>query len=254
MRPYGMTKGEVARACVRSLWDSAIFGHFPQIDFHIIDDSSSEEFRQWFAKFVGWEGYCHSPIVHPFQDLGGDQSFAEALKLVESLQLRDEDYVYMVEDDYYHAPDCFWHFRDFFDIYPGHVFLMGHYQHLGLTGTMQVRQDGVLEGHDGPTEVHAAVQGLPPRHVLLTHEHFWVQQFLSTLTFMARMGTLRKHWATLLAAVPESNDAIVSGIYRTDPAYFPVPATASHWQSGCQSPYFPAYMLELKAKEMAKDG
>ena len=253
MRPYGMTKGEVTRACFYSLWHSVIFGHFPQPRFHVIDDSSSPELRQWFKHF-DWPGYCPPPVVHPFEGLGGDQSFAEALKLVESLNLRDQDYVYMVEDDYYHAPDCFWHLRDFLDIYSGHLFLVPYCQHLGMTGVMQVRQDGVLQGYDDSTEVHDAVRGLPQRHILLTHECFWVQQFMSCLTFMARMGTLRKHWATLLAAVQGSNDALVSSLFTDSPCYFPVPALSSHMQAGCFSPYFTNHLAELQIRKAAKDG
>jgi hypothetical protein len=247
-RPYGMSKAEVSRACVQSLWNSAAMGHFPRPELHVIDDSSSEEFRQWVEKLE----YVNNarPAVRRFDGLDGDNSYAEALKLLESLGPDDRDYVYLSEDDYFYAPDAFWHLRDFWDIYSGHYFLNLHQQHLWFTRTMQVRQSGTLWGYDiAGADICEAANGLPVRSALLTHGHWWLQQLnTSTLTFGARMGTIRKHWVTLWQARKGSNDDLVAQLYKIDPCYTPIPGLASHLQEGCQTPFFTDGLAERQIR------
>jgi len=248
-RPYGLDKTQVIKACFRSLRDSMLLGHFPRPHLHIIDDGSSDELRKWLE---GFHDYDKRPILHCFENLGGNGSFAEALKLIEALKLRDEDYVYLCEDDYFYSSDCFWQMRDFLDLYSGHVFLSPYHQHLWLTRTMQVRQAGTERGYDICSDVAEAVKGVPTRQALMGSHCWWMQLYYTTLTFMARMGTLRKHWPTILETAVDSNDGHLSTCYQIDSCYTPIPGLASHFQEGCETPYFTDHLVGRRVKDMAQ--
>jgi hypothetical protein len=249
-RPYNLSKTDLIRACFRSLHASVILGHFPDWQFHIVDDSSSEELRQWFESFKDLRGA--RPIVHRFEKLGGDGSFEKALELSETLGLEDADALMLCEDDYFYSTDCFWHLRDFFDTYTGDYFLSPYHQHLWLTRIMQVRQSGTANAARWMTDVRDCVKGLPPRHLLMTSGHWWAQQFISTLTICARMGTIRRNWPTIWQSRIGSNDAHLSTCYQVDPCYTPLPGLASHFQEGCETPYFTDYMTEQAIRGLAK--
>jgi len=248
-RPYDMSKTDVIKACFASLWRAACNSQL-MWRIYVIDDGSSPELRDWMRGHKGGRVKGTQLIVEEHSGLGNAGSLARQFALVEELNLDDDSWVYLVEDDYLHTGDCFWRVRDFLNFAEGDFYISPYCQPYNAWHAVESRQAGLQVVRPSCLIMSEVMRTEKPRRWVRTPLHDWMQVFHTCWTFLTTAGVLRRHWGVYQAALPRWDDATISAIYETVPCWTPIPALASHFQEGCQSPGFNQQVVREWVEEL----
>ncbi len=238
-RPYGLTKPEIARISFRSLWVALSNSQFPEWRLAAYDNGSSEEFKAWMHKH-SWAFLAPDGVpVHPVKD--GKRSLADALRIVDTMDPHDEDWVLIAEDDQVWAGDALYLIRDFINTYSGDFVLVPYVQPYLVWSGLQERQcgaqfevvvDGV--GEVPRLDLARAFKSEKPRVVLRSRLHHWMQVFWANGTIIVKLSMLRA-WC---AEGGYSHEFVERKLATTVPGFAPIPSLSTHFQEGCESPGF----------------
>src|SRR5665213_2105702 len=93
VRPFGLSKRGTIELCFRSLIESL---RDVEYTIHVVADNISEELRQFFHQYR---------VTITEGVFGNDESLRVCLRM--AFEYDDNDWVYLCEDDYLHAPHAF---------------------------------------------------------------------------------------------------------------------------------------------------
>jgi len=243
LRPFGLTKPELARLSFVSLWKAL---NASQMRWKLVveDNSSSPEFRKWMQTFYGGRGKDKITENRMPVDIFPIVKYADRnlQKIVGKMDVKDDDWVFFAEDDHLYTGDCLWLMREFANIYGAEDFaLVPYVQTFKLWFLLGERQIGPQVIQPGMASIAAAMKHERPRLVLRTPLSHWMQVWHANGTLLARAGLLRKWWSKH----PEGlTHAVTSSIFETTPCFAPIPSLSTHLQEGCESPGFTQKMAQ----------
>jgi hypothetical protein len=97
-RPFGLDKRTLIKECFLSLYTS--LRHYPH-SIHILGDKLSDELMAWFAE----RALDDPSITVSNGSYGNDESIRQSM--LRALERPADEWVYLCEDDYLHAPEAF---------------------------------------------------------------------------------------------------------------------------------------------------
>jgi len=205
-RPFGLDKRQCIRVCFGSLLES-LQGTDHEID--IIGDALTQETISFLMSFA----HLHTIRLHNSSQLGNVGSLLRALDVVNSIP--PEEYVYMVEDDYFHRAECFQYIVDFLNVYRGEFFL-----------------------HPPDYPDRYTERPLKPVIVLLTHHTHWRQVYNTTFTFFGKSELFHREMGMIrLAAAINASDGLLStSLYTKVQCFSPIPGLSTHMHVGVMTP------------------
>jgi hypothetical protein len=206
-RPNGMSKTEVIKTCARSLKDS-----LQNIDhkIYLIGDRVSKEL---------WEFLVNE--LNPFfqenssEKLGGLGSLSKCVEIISSFS--DNEFVYMLEDDYLHDPTSFHRVLDFINF------------------AKQIDTPWFIHPSDYPDQYRRPQRS----YIFQTNTGYWREVSSTTFTMMFFAKTFKKFYKTFQESlVGVGDDGIFSRIFKNEAMCFsPLPGIATHLHAGTYSNY-----------------
>lgn len=196
-RPFGLEKKELMKVCFRSLMASLV-----SVPVIVVGDRLSEEMITFYQQ--------HAKVINSEKPLGDAGSFRKCLDIAGSKP--DEDFVYLLEDDYLHHLNFYPFTIDFLTEHP----------------------DVYVHPSDYPDQYLPSF--MRPGHVWKTDFCHWRQVTSSTFTFLCRVDELKNYMDYWQIA----NDAITSSvIFREGEAmiFSPLPGLATHMHEGVMSSF-----------------
>jgi hypothetical protein len=206
-RPNGMSKSQVIKACAKSLKDSV-----KEIDheFHLIGDMVSQELWSFLLTEL-------NPVYseNSLQKLGGLGSLIKCAEIAKSFD--DNDFVYMVEDDYLHDPMSFHRIFDFLEF------------------SKQIDIPWFIHPSDYPDQYRKPKRS----YIFQTNTGYWREVSSTTFTMLFLAKTFKKFYSNFnKACVGVGDDGIFSQIFGNEALCFsPLPGIATHLHTGTYSNY-----------------
>lgn len=230
-RPFGLDKLTLIKLCFASLKRS--LEPFPHTIHAIADDLSPE-----LTAFLQKQG-----VTLTEGKFGNDESLRQSLAVAMSYE--DNDWVYLVEDDYLHTPGAFgWiddlvtHTKDALYTRPHSKInralfssIYGHYYRLPL----------FIHPPDYPDR-YLPKQRLPSM-IFLSKSCHWREISNTTFTFLAKAGSFKKYRRILLKSTTGAQDGYLSdrlysrfGGRRRALCVSPIPGIATHMHESTMTP------------------
>jgi hypothetical protein len=206
-RPNGMSKLQVIKTCVKSLKDSV---KETDHEFHLIGDMVSQELWSFLLTEL-------NPVYseNSLQKLGGLGSLIKCAEIAKSFD--DNDFVYMVEDDYLHDPMSFHRIFDFLEF------------------SKQIDIPWFIHPSDYPDQYRKPKRS----YIFQTNTGYWREVSSTTFTMLFLAKTFKKFYSNFnKACVGVGDDGIFSQIFGNEALCFsPLPGIATHLHTGTYSNY-----------------
>jgi hypothetical protein len=206
-RPNGMSKQDVIKVCAKSLKDSLKNANH---EFYLIGDRVSEELWSFLIEELNPKFSENSTEV-----LGGLGSLKKCGELAQSFD--DDEFVYMVEDDYLHNPQTFNRVYDYVDFLKNFDF------------------DWFIHPSDYPDQYRK----LNRCYIFQTKAGYLREVTSTTFTMMFLAKTFKKFYSNFQdSLVGVGDDGIFSQIFGSKALCLsPLPGIATHLHTGTYSNY-----------------
>jgi len=226
-RPFGLDKRTLIKVCFKSLYDAV--KDYPH-KITILGDRLSEEMQDFFRQY---------PVTLLNEELGNDKSLRRQIEL--ALEAPEDDWVYLVEDDYLHQPQTFLWIDDLISNHEKYISTKRLARQLRF---IKIRLD------NRPLIIHTP--DYPDRYkpkylrfslIFLSKYCHWRQVTNTTFTFMMQGKTLHKYKDILLRYSIGADDGYLSrklfaGLRLGGKALCisPIPGLSTHMHSEVMSP------------------
>lgn len=227
-RPLGLNKTDLVKICFLSLKKS-----LESVPHRIIvlGDSLSDNLLDFFK---------NQEVELHLGTFGNEKSFRKALEL--ALSVSDDEWLYLCEDDYLHAPDAFQKIKTF--IQEADSILMNNFRIYNPSTWINLKnKDLFLFPPDYPDRY--AGKHLKHSLVLISSNSHWRQVSHITFTFITKSATLKKHINFFFRASKGANDRKLSrklfgrlayGWFTPAVCFSPVPGLSSHMHRDTMTP------------------
>jgi len=206
-RPNGMSKKDVIKICAKSLKDSVKnINH----KFYLIGDRVSEELWAFLINELNPTFSENST-----EALGGLGSLKKCGELAASFD--DDDFVYMVEDDYLHDANSFPRIIDFIEF------------------CKQINAPWFVHPTDYPDQYRKPQRS----YIFQTNTGYWREVSSTTFTMMFFVKTFKQFYSNFQdSLIGVGDDGIFSKIFMDKALCFsPLPGIATHLHAGTYSKY-----------------
>ena len=230
-RPFGLDKRTLIKECFLTLHDAV--KPFPHT-IHILGDKLSPQILEFFALMQKED----SSITISNGTYGNDESIRQSLK--RAMEFPDDEWVYLCEDDYLHAPQAFTWINE----------LLTHREVLRYTPRRSWFRWLLGYLDKKPLILHPADYPDRYRHDFLTlsflfrtRTNHWRQIANTTFTLVAEAKTFKKYKASLFRSSVEANDDYLSHWVLERLPYrgralclSPIPGIATHMHEDVMTP------------------
>jgi hypothetical protein len=206
-RPEGVSKSKLIKICARSLKNSLNnFDH----KIYLIGDRVSDELWSFLLNEL-------NPVFseNSTEKLGGLGSLIKCKEIVD--MLNDDDFVYMLEDDYLHDEKSFYRIFDFIEF------------------SKQIDTPWFIHPSDYPDQYRKPKRS----YIFQTKTGYWREVSSTTFTMMFFAKTFKQFSKNFKeACVGVGDDGIFSKIFGEEALCFsPLPGIATHMHTGTYSNY-----------------
>ncbi len=233
-RPFGLDKRATIKLCFTSLVQSLEGRRGGEHTIHIVADDISEDLRQFFKGF---------DVTLTEGTFGNDESIRVSLRLAMSYD--DDDWVYLCEDDYLHAPHAFLWIDDLIRNRKDILFTKSR---RGLRRF--IPGDHRRSLHTMPLIIHPPdyPDRYKPRerlrsYLFLSKFCHWRQISNTTFSFLAEVRTLKQFRAVLEHSATGADDGYLSrAVFASDHfarralCLSPIPGIATHMHEEAMTP------------------
>ncbi len=226
-RPFGLDKRTLIKVCFKSLYAS--LAPYPH-KITILGDRLSPEIQEFFKSY---------PVTLLNEELGNDNSIRRAFEL--ALEVPDNDWAYICEDDYLHTPQAFLWIDDL---------IQNKQEYLGKKPWNQAIRLNYSKLYTHPLVIHPP--DYPDRYrsrymryglIFLSKFCHWRQISNTTFTFLMEGKTARRYKSILMRSVKGADDGYLSrklygGLTFRNKAIClsPIPGVATHMHDGVMTP------------------
>jgi len=198
VRPFGLSKRGTIELCFRSLIESL---RDVEYTIHVVADNISEELRQFFHQYR---------VTITEGVFGNDESLRVCLRM--AFEYDDNDWVYLCEDDYLHAPHAFLWIDD----------LLANRDRILLTKSRRsMKRMALLDYrrnlHTMPLFLHPPdypdrykPRERDPSFIFISQYCHWRQVANTTLTFMAQASSFKHFRRVLERSATGADDGYLS--------------------------------------------
>jgi len=197
-RPFGLNKRETIELCFKSLVES-LRGF--EYGIHVVADNISDDLRKFFQQYS---------VTITEGVFGNDESFRVCLR--QAFQYDDNDWVYLCEDDYLHAPQAFLWIDDLIANRES-ILLTKSHRSLKRFAPIDYRRNI----HKMPLFIHPPdypdrykPRQRDPSFIFVSQYCHWRQVANTTFTFMAEAKSLKHFKTALLHAASGADDGYLS--------------------------------------------
>lgn len=230
-RPIGLDKRATIKLCFASLVRSLEgFDH----TIHVVADDISEDLREFFKRF---------DVTLTEGTFGNDESIRVSLRLAMSYDV--DDWAYLCEDDYLHAPEAF---RWIDDLIRNRKDILFTKSRRGLRRF--IPGDHRRSLHTMPLIIHPPdyPDRYKPRerqrsYIFLSQYCHWRQISNTTFSFLAEVKTLRQFRGALEHSATGANDGYLSRMVFARDRFAgralclsPIPGVATHMHEEAMTP------------------
>lgn len=226
-RPFNLDKRSLIKICFKSLYNSV--KDYPH-KITVLGDRLSEEMQEFFR------GY---PVTLLNEELGNDKSLRRQMEI--ALESPEDEWIYLVEDDYLHTADAF---KWIDDLIANRKSYMSTKRLARQLRSIRLRID------DKPLVIHTP--DYPDRYkpkylrfslVFLSQYCHWRQVTNTTFTFMMQGKTVRRYREILLRSSIGADDGYLSrklfgGLRFGNKALClsPIPGVCTHMHNEVMTP------------------
>jgi hypothetical protein len=240
-RPFGLTKREVIQVCFKSMLES-LQAHSYSI--HVLGDRLSDEMLAFFNSY---------DVTITNGTYGNDESIRESIRL--AVARPESDWVYLCEDDYLHAPECFNSIaaliekrQEILRTKPRSII-----ERLRLGGSLE-RKPLIIHPPDYPDRYLERQR--QQSYLFLAPDRHWRQIANTTFTLMAEAKTFRKFEPTFMKSASGADDGLLSSKvygkrrFRAKALCLsPIPGLTTHMHEGVMTPLVDWEAIHKRFKE-----